>query len=53
MTTTIEPVSQKSTDEILGVIGYVTVIREGEGISVVHDFAVGAHQGVCIKRCVT
>lgn len=49
---TIWPVGKKSTDEILGVIGYVTVVGEGQGVLMVHNFAVGPHKGVCIERSV-
>lgn len=44
------PVRQEGTDEVLGIIGDVAVIGEGQRVFVVHYFAVGADQRVCVKR---
>lgn len=45
-----KPVSQKGTDEVLGVLRHLHIIGEDEGVLVVHDLPVRSHQGLGIKR---
>lgn len=48
-----KPVREECTDEAFCIFWDVTVIGEGQGILVIHDFAVGAHQRVSIEWRVT
>lgn len=47
------PVRQKSTDEILCVVGNVAVVWEGQGVLVVHNFAVSPNERVGVEGSVT
>lgn len=38
------PVSEEGTDDALGVFGDLHVVREVEGVLVVHDLTVRSHQ---------
>ncbi len=49
----IKPVCEESTDEAFCILWDVAVIGEGQGILVIHDLAVGAHQRVSVERRVT
>ena len=43
------PVCEEAADEVLGVVGQFHVIRELEGVLVVHDLAVGADQTLGVE----
>lgn len=47
------PVSEESTDNVLGIFGNLHIIWEVEGVFMVHDLAVSSHQRVSIEWCVT
>lgn len=44
------PVGEEGADEVLGIFRDVAVIGEGQSVFMVHDVAIGSHQGVSVKR---